>query len=119
MIAEINASFLAELLYGLDLRVALYTDKADVARMTAYSSTGEVQGAGYKAGGQSLTLRYTPGADVLGFDPVMWKKSVITARRALVYEVNGARFASFDFGRNESSIGDDFILELPELHLLR
>jgi hypothetical protein len=90
-----TTSFKKELYQGIHdlttdvLKIALYTANADLnAETTAYTTTAEITGTGYSAGGKTLTgttinsSGYTAFVD---FDNVEWNPGVFTARCALIY----------------------------------
>lgn len=83
--------------------------------------TNEVTGAGYTAGGLTLSGKsksYTGATNVTAFfasDP-LWTTATITARYAAVYKSTGTGSTSaligyIDFGADVSSTGDDFTIE--------
>lgn len=100
--------------------IALYTSSATLsASTTVYSSTNEVVGTGYTAGGKVLVGFNTvldTGVAVLDWstDP-SWTSSTITARGALIY--NGSKsnkaVCTIDFGADISSTNGTFIVEFP------
>ena len=100
-------------------KLALYTDAATLdADTTAYSSTNEVSGIGYTAGGVELT-GFTSGlsgstAYVTFTDPAL-TLATITARGCLIYNSSKSNkaVACFDFGGNITSTNGTFTLDLP------
>lgn len=117
-------SYKVEILQGIhdaadDYRMALYTDAATLgAGTTVYSATNEVVGAGYTAGGQSLTgyaATQDSGVGILDFNDPAWADATITARGALIYNATRANRAvgAFDFGGTVSSTAAEFTVELP------
>ena len=77
-------------------KIALYTSDATLnAETTAYSTTNEVSGTGYTAGGNTLTIATNPTNDTsstvayLDFSDTTWASSSITARGALIYKAGG------------------------------
>ena len=105
---------------GDDYKIALFTSAATLgAATTAYSTTNEVSGTGYTAGGASLQ-GYTPGAASgvawidWATDP-SWANATITARGALIYNATRANKALgvLDFGADISSTADTFTVTLP------
>lgn len=101
-------------------RIALYTDAASLGPGTpTYTTVGEAQGQGYKAGGQVLTgclCDCQPGeaAWMTWANPV-WPKSSIVARGALIYNASRGNkaVASLDLGKNFTSTDGDFLVKLP------
>ena len=117
-------SFKLEILDGIhapgdNYKIALYTDAANLsAATTAYSATNEVAGAGYTAGGVSLSGRaasLSGSVAILDFSDPSWANATITARGALIYNASKANRAvgAFDFGANVSSTAATFTVELP------
>jgi hypothetical protein len=100
-------------------KLALYTDAATLgAATTAYSSTNEVSGDGYTAGGVELS-GFTSGlsgstAYVTFTDPAI-SNATITARGCLVYNSSKSNkaVACFDFGGNVTSTNGTFTIDLP------
>lgn len=102
-----------------DIKIALYTSAATLnAATTGYSTSNEVVGVGYTAGGQSLsnvTITLSGTTAFVDFDDVTWPSSTITARGALVYNASKANraIATYDFGQNVSTPGGNFVVEAP------
>ena len=70
-------------------KIALFTSSATLnADTTAYSTTNEVSGTGYDAGGKTITIATNPTSSgttaLLDFSDVTWSSSSITARGALI-----------------------------------
>ena len=72
--------------------IALYNANANLNNTTqAYTTTNEVVGNGYTAGGKPLTITVTPTVDntynlvYLSFANVTWNPAAFTCRGALVY----------------------------------
>jgi hypothetical protein len=101
--------------------IALYTNAATLnENTTAYTTDGEVTGAGYTAGGQQLTITQVPttgnsGATAyISFGNVTWNTSV-TARGALIYLNNGTTNPAvcvLDFGNDKTS-SSTFTVQFP------
>jgi hypothetical protein len=98
------------------LKIALYTANADLNESTAvYSTTNEVTGTGYVAGGVALTgvtinsSGYTAYVD---FADVVFNAAV-TARCALIYNVTQGNksIAVLDFGSDKTSA--NFTITMP------
>lgn len=117
-------SFKREILEGIhettdDYRIALYTASATLdATTTAYSASNEAAGAGYTAGGKSLTglaVALASGVAYWDFDDPVWAEATITARGALIYNATKANraVAAFDFGANIASTAADFRVAMP------
>jgi len=101
-------------------KIALYTSSADLsAATTAYSTTNEVSGTGYDAGGKALTIAANPASSgttaFLDFSDVTWSSSSITARGALIYKSGGTdpSIAVLDFGEDKSSVSGTFTVTFP------
>lgn len=110
-----TTSFKKELYQGIHdlttdvLKIALYTGNADLNEdTTAYTTTAEITGTGYSAGGKILTgttigsSGYTAYVD---FANVSWDPGAFTARCALIYNASKANksIAVLDFGSDKIS----------------
>ena len=105
---------------GNTFKLALYTSSADLsASTTAYSTTNEISGTGYTAGGNTLTIASnstTSGTTAfVDFSDTSWTSSSITARGALIYKSGGTNpsVAVLDFGENKSSVSGTFTITFP------
>jgi len=100
-------------------KIALYTDAATLsASTTAYSSSNEVSGTGYTAGGETLsgfTTGLSTSTEYLTFSDPSWANSTITARGCLIYNSSKSNkaVAVFDFGQNVSSVNGTFTVDFP------
>jgi len=101
-------------------KIALYTSSATLdASTTAYTTSNEVTGAGYTAGGNTLTVSVVPTSTgttaYLSFSNTTWAASTITARGALIYNSSqsNAAVAIFDFGSDKSTVSGDFTIVFP------
>ena len=103
-------------------KIALYTSSATLDdTTTAYSTTNEISGTGYTAGGNTLTVGTAPKSDTSGtiaylnFSDTTWTSSTITARGALIYKSGGTdpAIAVLDFGADKSSSNSTFKVEFP------
>ena len=101
-------------------KIALYTSSADwSASTTAYSTTNEISGTGYTAGGNTLTIASnstTSGTTAfVDFSDTSWTSSSITARGALIYKSGGTdpSIAVLDFGEDKSSVSGTFTVTFP------
>lgn len=100
-------------------KIALYTSSATLgANTTAYSATNEVTGAGYDAGGKTLTgfvSGLSSGTAYITFDDPSWTSSTITARGCLIYNSSKSNkaVACFDFGSDVISVSGTFTIDLP------
>ena len=76
---------------GNTLKIALYTSSASLGATTsAYTTSNEVSGTGYTAGGATLSsqaVAYDSSNNVAYFDAAdpSWSSARITARGALIY----------------------------------
>lgn len=104
---------------GNTFKIALYTSSATLgASTTAYSSSNEVTGTGYSAGGQALTSvsPTTSGTTAyVDFADVTWANSTITANGALIYNSNSsnASVITLAFGSDKSTSNGDFKIIFP------
>jgi hypothetical protein len=106
---------------GNSFKIALYTSSATLsASTTAYTTSNEVSGTGYTAGGEALTNVEPSSSGTTGFTsfttPVTWTSSTITARGALIYNDTAAGDPSvvvLDFGSDKSSSSGDFQVNFP------
>ena len=95
-------------------KIALYTNSATLnADTTAYTTTGEVSGSGYTAGGNTLTVSKgtTGGTAFISFDNTSWS-AAITARGALIYKDGGGSICVLDFGSDKTST-TTFTVDFP------
>jgi hypothetical protein len=118
-----TTSFKAELYEGVHnlltdtLRIALYTANANLNEATtAYSTTDEVVGTGYVAGGVVLTgvtISSSGYTAYVNFNNVSFGASV-TARCALIYNASKANraIAVLDFGSDKTSAS--FTITMPQ-----
>jgi len=118
-------SYLQEILQGIHTssdtyKIALYTSAANIGpSTTTYTATGEASGAGYTAGGATLSgfnVTLDAGVAILDFtvDP-SWPNSTISARGCLIYNASKANraVAAFDFGADVSSTNGTFQIAFP------
>lgn len=109
------SSFKQQLLNGVHdfstdtFYMALYTAEANLgADTTEYTTTGEVTGTGYTAGGIEVTVNPTPTLSgttaYISFDNAVYNAS-LTARAALIYNVSqgDAAVLVLDFGSDKTS----------------
>jgi hypothetical protein len=118
-------SFKKEILLGehdLDtdaLKLALYTSAASLSDgTTAYTTSQEVVGSGYSAGGVTLTgvdVTVDSSVAVVSITDAVVTAATITARGALIYNSTNANkaVAVFDFGADKSSSNGDFTIQFP------
>ena len=94
-------------------KIALYTANANLDNSTAaYTTTGEVVGTGYTAGGKPLVISNIPTGDTtnnvayISFDPVTWTGASFTCRGALIYNsTTNATVAVLNFGSDKTTTG--------------
>ena len=106
---------------GQVYKIALYTNTATLNQnTTAYTSTGEVTGNGYVAGGKILTIGVNPtnsnDISFLSFDDISWTGSTFTARGALIYKFNGTTNPAvcvLDFGSDKTTTNGTFAVQFP------
>ena len=119
-----TTSFKKELYQGIhnlttdQLYIALYTANASLdASTTAYSTSYEITGTGYVAGGKLIT-NVTVNAEnytaYVSFDNPSWNPASFTTRCALIYnssKVNRS-ICVLDFG-SDKSCSSTFLITLP------
>jgi len=122
-------SFKVELLKGVHdfsaaggdtFKIALYDNNATFdASTTAYTASNEVVGAGYSAGGGTLTnIEPTSSGTTafLDFADFTFSAATITARGALIYNDTAAgdpAVAVLDFGADKTSTSGNFTVVFP------
>lgn len=116
-------SFKKELLEGVHdfttdtFKMALYTAEATLnADTSEYTSSGEVSGTGYTAGGIALTVNPDPQSSgttaFVSFDSAVFN-AALTARGALIYNSSKSNAAVIvlDFGSDKTMT--NFTVEFP------
>jgi len=105
---------------GSTFKIALYTNSASFdATTTAYTTSNEVTGTGYTAGGNTLTRvdPTTSGTTALtDFADTTWSSSTITARGAMIYNDSASgnpAVVILDFGSDKTSTNGDFTVVFP------
>tara|TARA_R100000426_G_scaffold76878_1_gene54381 strand:+ start:242 stop:673 length:432 start_codon:yes stop_codon:yes gene_type:complete len=105
---------------GSAFKLALFTSSATLgASTTAYSTTNEVSGTGYSAGGSALTRvdPSTSGTTALtDFADLTFSTATITANGALIYNddaSNDAAVIVLAFGGDKTSTAGDFTIQFP------
>ena len=90
------------------------------ADTTAYSTTGEITGTGYTAGGRDLDLtasypQLVSGVAEVRFDDEAWTSATITADAALIYNSSKANRAVcvLYFGGYRSASNGTFTVSVP------
>jgi hypothetical protein len=106
-------------------KVALYTAAANLDASTAvYTTSGEVVGAGYTAGGNTLVISVTPVAannlagmptSFWSFANTTWSGATFTARGALIYNATEGNksVAVLDFGSDKTVSNTTFQIVFP------
>lgn len=100
-------------------KIALYTSAATLsAATTVYTTSNEVVGVGYTAGGINLTgttVSLTGTIAFVDFNDAVWTGSTITARGALIYNASSGNkaVAVLDFGSDKTSTTGDFTVQFP------
>jgi len=119
---------------GDSFKLALYSSTATIdANTTAYTSSNEVTGTNYSAGGGALTnsgvtasnTSTSAGTGYTSFSTLTFSNATITARGALIYNTtpsaNGtanttltnAAVCALDFGSDKTSTAGDFSIIFP------
>ena len=121
----ISISFRSQIMLGehdLDtdsIKLALYTNAASLSDgTTIYTTSNEVVGTGYSAGGVVLTgidVTTDSSVAVVSITDAVSSASTITARGALIYNASQSNkaIAVFDFGADKSSTAGDFTIQFP------
>lgn len=101
-------------------KIALYTSSANLgASTTTYSTSNEVVGTGYTAGGNTLSVNPAPASSgttaFLSFDNTTWSTATITANGALIYNSTQGNkaVAVLAFGGDKTSTAGDFTIVFP------
>jgi hypothetical protein len=101
-------------------KIALYTSSATLdATTTAYTTSNEVVGTGYTAGGNTLTVSVVPTSSgttaYLSFTNTSWTTATITARGALIYNstYSNKSVCVLDFGSDKTSTAGTFQINFP------
>ena len=105
---------------GSTFKLAMYTNSASfTAATTAYTTSNEVSGTGYSAGGGTLTRVDPTSSGTTGFTDfadLTFSSSTITARGALIYNDSASGDPSIvvlDFGSDKSSSSGEFTVQFP------
>lgn len=100
-------------------KIALYTALANLDNTTTtYTTSNEVVGTGYTAGGKTLTV-IPPASDVtantayVSFQTVTWNPATFTCRGALIYNATtGAAVCVLNFGSDKTAT-NSFTVTFP------
>jgi hypothetical protein len=106
-------------------KVALYSAAANLGTATTvYTTTNEVTGTGYTAGGNTLVISISPTSGnnslsvptaFISFSNTSWTSATFTARAALIYNVTQGNksVAVLDFGADKTVTNDTFQIIFP------
>lgn len=100
------------------LKLALYASTADLGKDTlAYTTSNEVSGPGYIAGGNTLsgvTINQLNGIVYVNFDNVVWTPASFTAAGGLIYNASKSNksVAVLSFG-NDKIAQNSFQVQMP------
>jgi hypothetical protein len=120
----LTTSFKQDILLGVHdletdtIKMALFLATADLgAATTVYTTTGETSGAGYTAGGNTLTgvTVLTSGTTAyVDFANAVWDPASFTARGALIYNASKGdkAIAVLDFGSDKTTT-TTFTVQMP------
>jgi hypothetical protein len=103
------------------LKMALYTAFSDIGQLTtAYTTSNEVVGTGYTAGGELVTgatisTDTQTGTVYVDFNDVSWPGASFTARGALIYNVTRSNksVAVLDFGSDKTFTSSNNTVTMP------
>lgn len=124
----LTASFKEELLKGIHnfsatsgdtFKIALYTSASNISSSTtAYTTSGEVTGTGYTAGGAILTnlgVTLSGTTAYTSWDDYTWTNSTLTTAGALIYNASKANrsVAVLNFGGSYSTSDHPFTVTFP------
>jgi hypothetical protein len=109
---------------GDTFKLALYDNNASfTAATTDYTTSNEISGTGYSAGGGTLTnvTPTTSGTTAFtDFADLVFSSATITARGALIYNTTAGSgsgttetVAVLDFGADKTSTAGDFTIVFP------
>ena len=106
-------------------KIALYNGNADInAATTVYTTSNEITGTGYTAGGNTLTISQSPTSGYnqsavstayISFANTSWTNATFTCRAALIYNVTQGNksVAVLDFGSDKTVANDTFTIIFP------
>lgn len=89
-------------------KIALYDANANLdAGTTTYTTTNEITGTGYTAGGRTLVIippAYSGSTAYVSFNDVVWNPASFTTRGALIYNsTTNAAVAVLNFGSDKTA----------------
>lgn len=122
-----TSSFVSELINGVhdldtdEIKMALYTSISGVdSSITAYTTSNEVVGTGYTAGGMTMVVASGyPQSDGVGqsirFEDVAWDSASFTTRCGLIYNASKANrsIMVLDFGGDRIAASATFAVRFP------
>jgi len=123
--AGLTNSFKYQLLLGQHdfsvdtIKIALYTVSADMGpTTTVYTTTNEVTGTGYTAGGvtaTNVTVTLSNGVAFVDFDDPTWAGATFTAQGALIYNASKSNksVGLLNFGQAQAMINQGFQILMP------
>lgn len=123
--AGLTNSFKEQLLLGVHdfatdtFLIALYTSSATLGPdTTVYTTSNEVTGTGYVAGGeelQNITVNLSMGIAYVSFDNPSWAGATFATRGALIYNSSKANksVGVLNFGVDQTMLGQSFTIQLP------
>ena len=100
-------------------KIALYSSSASLgSSTTAYTTTNEVSGENYSAGGATLSggsIARTDNIAYVDFNDASWNAATFTARGALIYNASNSNKAIMviDFGYDQVLNGAGFTIVWP------
>jgi len=106
-------------------KIALYTGNASIGTSTTvYTTSNEVSGTGYTAGGNTLTISTSPTSGTnsqnivtayISFNNSTWGSATFIARGALIYNASKGNksVAVLDFGSDKTVNNDTFQVIFP------
>lgn len=123
--AGLTTSFKYQLLLGQHdlsvdtIKIALYTVDASLGpSTTAYTTTNEVTGTGYTAGGvtaTNVTVVSSNGVAFVSFDNPTWAGVTFTTQGALIYNASKSNksIGLINFGQAQSMTNQGFQILMP------
>ena len=100
-------------------KLALFTDAASLSSGTAtYSTSAEVSGTGYTAGGNTLNIidvTVDGSVGIVDVSNTAWTAATFTARGGLIYNSSqsNSTVAVLDFGGNKAVENGTFTIQFP------
>ena len=106
-------------------KIALYTAAANIGpATTVYTTSNEIVGTGYTAGGKTLAISISPTSSnnsggiptaYVSFSNISWTNASFTCRGALIYNSTQGNksVAVLDFGSDKTVSNDTFQIIFP------